>query len=121
MVMAGGALGSVLRYGVFLSVQGVAGGNRFPAGTLVVNWFGCFAAGLLWSLFELLRITHEARLLIFTGILGGFTTFSAFSLETTQLWKAGDWHLALLYVLLSNGVGIPFTFLGFALSRRLVS
>jgi CrcB protein len=102
LVFIGGGLGSVLRY-----LAGVEAARRFgsftavegwPWGTLAVNIAGCLAIGLA---FRLLPVPAEgsasARLLLMTGVLGGFTTFSAFSLETAQLWMRGDGAGAALY------------------------
>lgn len=101
-------IGSVLRYacGTFIAaLTGPASGpasvpGRFPAGTLFVNVLGCFVIGVLgaagqhgspWS--------NGARLFLFTGVLGGFTTFSAFGYETFELARTGNAHVALLNVL----------------------
>lgn len=116
-VMIGGAVGSISRYLLFLATQRVGGGS-FPAGTLAANLLGSFAIGLLWCLFEGSRLTHEWRLFIFTGFLGGFTTFSTFALETTQLFKAGEWRTALLYLVISNTLGLLLVFSGYYLTRR---
>ena len=116
-VMIGGAVGSISRYLLFLATQRVGGGS-FPVGTLAANLLGSFAIGLLWCLFEGSRLTHEWRLFIFTGFLGGFTTFSTFALETTQLFKAGEWRTALLYLVISNTLGLLLVFSGYYLTRR---
>jgi CrcB protein len=87
-------------------------------GTLTINLAGCLAIGFLWPLFEGTRLAHEWRLFLFTGLLGGFTTFSTFGLETMQLWEAGEWKNALLYAGLSNGLGLPLVAVGAVLARR---
>ena len=116
-VMIGGAAGSLSRYLLFLATQRVGDGT-FPVGTLAANLLGSFAIGLLWCLFEGSRLTNEGRLFIFTGFLGGFTTFSTFALETTQLFKAGEWRTAMLYLAISNGVGLLLVFSGYSVARR---
>ena len=82
-VALGGALGSMARYGVNILAGRVTG---LPLGTLTVNIAGCFAMGLLASVLALRGGQHLAPLLL-TGVLGGFTTFSAFSLDTLTLWS----------------------------------
>lgn len=95
-VAAGGAIGSSLRY---LSNVGAMRlfGPGFPWSTLFVNIVGSFAMGLLVELLAHRGGQHYAPLLM-TGILGGFTTFSAFSLDTMVLWERGDHLSALLYI-----------------------
>lgn len=116
-VMIGGAVGSISRYLLFLATQRV-GDGAFPVGTLAANLLGSFAIGLLWCFFEGSRLTNEWRLFIFTGFLGGFTTFSTFTLETTQLFKAGEWRTGLLYLGISNGLGLLLVFSGYYFARR---
>ncbi len=99
-VMAGGALGAGARY--LLSAQITRWlGSAFPWGTLAVNILGCAVMGLLIGLFaRVWNVGEIGRALLTTGVLGGFTTFSAFALETTlladrgQLWQAGAYVLA---------------------------
>jgi CrcB protein len=100
LVAAGGALGSVARY--LVSVFAVeAFGATFPWGTLAVNIIGSALIGVAGGL----GLAGELRLLLVTGVLGGFTTFSAFSLETGLLWER-DWRLAVLYVAASLALGL---------------
>ncbi|MBU0730588.1 MAG: fluoride efflux transporter CrcB [Proteobacteria bacterium] len=115
-IMIGGGLGSAFRYALFNLVSRVSG-PQFPAGTLAANLLGSFAIGFLWCLFEGTKLSNEWRLFIFTGILGGFTTFSTFSRETTQLIKVGEWKTAITYILVTNSFGIAMVFLGFFLAR----
>ena len=117
--MVGGGLGSAGRYGLFLIVQRLAG-PVFPVGTLTVNLLGSLIIGFFWSIFDTMRITNEMRLFLFTGLVGGFTTFSTFTRETAQMFKAGEWKSACAYVLLSNFLGIVMVFCGFLLARRLL-
>jgi CrcB protein len=91
----GGFLGSVLRYSVSGFVQGLSRSIDFPYGTLAVNLLGCLAIGFLSQLAEARGIfTAETRTLVFIGVLGGFTTFSAFGNETINLWREGEGLLA---------------------------
>lgn len=101
LVMLGGALGSGARYLTGRAALAWAGPS-FPWGTLAVNLVGGFAMGVLAA--ALIRTGHAsgaAWYLLGAGVLGGFTTFSAFSLETVQLIERGDWLPALGYVLAS--------------------
>ncbi|MFO7606583.1 MAG: fluoride efflux transporter CrcB [Desulfurivibrionaceae bacterium] len=116
-VMAGGSIGAASRYILFLVVQRLTGPS-FPAGTLSANLLGSFLIGLLWSLFEGSRLTNEWRLFIFTGFLGGFTTFSTFTRETAQLFRVGEWKTALVYAGLSNIIGVALVLAGYYVSRR---
>jgi CrcB protein len=119
LVGLGGFLGSVLRYGVSGLVQrlGPAGG-AFPLGTLGVNALGSFLIGLLGGLADSRGLFGPgARLLIFLGLLGGFTTFSSFSYETLQLLKDGQWHLAGLNVAGQLLLGLGAVWLGWGLGR----
>ena len=113
MVAVGGALGSVGRYVVTLAVQTRAGAG-FPAGTLVVNVSGAFLLGLIMRYaVQSFAITPEMRLLLPTGLCGGYTTFSTFSYETARMTEDGEWRTALLYVLLSVVLSLTAMFLGF--------
>ena len=111
LVGAGGAAGSVLRYLVSVLAAATFGGG-FPWGTLAVNVAGSAAMGALASS----GAQGSARLLLGTGLLGGFTTFSAFSLETALLWQRAPW-LAALYLAASVGGGLAGFALGSAALR----
>jgi CrcB protein len=107
LVAIGGALGSVARYQCGALILSYAVGWRFPAGTFAVNVAGCVIAGLLIGLAENHDfLTAPTRLLIFTGFLGGFTTFSAFGVETVSLIQKGDVPVAAAYVGLSVLCGL---------------
>lgn len=91
----GGFVGSALRYAVTGFVQNSSGTTRFPFGTLTVNLVGCLLIGCLSELAEIRGIfSGDTRTLIFVGVLGGFTTFSAFGNETMTLWRGGEVALA---------------------------
>lgn len=115
----GGALGSVLRYWLSTSVYALAG-RGFPYGTLAVNVLGCLAMGFLFVLFLERLADHtlwRAGMLI--GVLGGFTTFSAFSIETFSLVEQGEIVKALANAMLSVALCVGATWLGVALARLL--
>ena len=118
-IMTGGGIGAAARYGLFMLTQRLLPVD-FPAGTLAANLLGSFLIGFLWSGFEGSRLTNEWRLFIFTGFLGGFTTFSTFARETTQLFKVGDWKSAVIYLAVSNILGVALVAAGYVMARRVV-
>jgi CrcB protein len=118
LVALGGAVGSVARYKLSGLVLHHTIDWRFPAGTFAVNVLGCLLAGILAGLAERHHLfTADVRLLLFTGLLGGFTTFSAFGLETMHLLKRGDVMVAGANVVLSVAAGLAALWLGFAAIR----
>ncbi len=107
IVALGGALGCVARYKCGAVVLHHTFGWKFPLGTFLVNVLGCLIAGLLIGLAENHDfLTPELRLLAFTGFLGGFTTFSAFGVETVSLLQKGEPAIAAAYVALSVACGL---------------
>ena len=120
-VAAGGALGSVARYMVNVW-SGRILGTDFPWATLIVNIAGCFMVGLLVELMALkLNIGNEVRAFLTTGILGGFTTFSAFSLDFALLVERKSYGLAGAYAASSVLVSLIAVFAGLYLVRALAS
>lgn len=98
LIFVGGGLGSVLRWLTGLGVARLFG-PAFPLGTLGVNLLGCFAMGVLARLLPAPDSGGaEARFLLMTGLLGGYTTFSAFALEAAQLWMREAHGFALIYI-----------------------
>ncbi|MBF0387417.1 MAG: fluoride efflux transporter CrcB [Candidatus Omnitrophica bacterium] len=114
VVFLGGGIGSVLRFCLSGAVQRAVPGN-FPFGTLTVNLAGCFIIGVLWALSGRVNLPFLASAFLFAGVLGGFTTFSAFGIETIALIHGGAWRPALLYVALSNALGLSLAALGYYL------
>ncbi len=120
ILAAGGAIGTVLRYSLSGLTYKVMNGV-FPWGTLFVNLSGSFAIGLLWGVFEFENLTSHARNFMFIGILGGFTTFSTYTLESFNLFRDGEIKLALSNLIISNVFGVALVFGGFLLSRYIIN
>ncbi|WEJ97925.1 MAG: fluoride efflux transporter CrcB [Candidatus Sphingomonas phytovorans] len=117
LVMLGGAFGSGARYLTGRATL-AAFGPAFPYGTLAVNLIGGFAMGLLVGTLARMSVPGENwRLLLGVGILGGYTTFSAFSLDMVTMIQRGDLGLATLYALVSVAGSIVALFAGLSLVR----
>jgi len=115
----GGFLGCISRYLLANWAQQFFGTTNFPTGTLVVNIVGCLAIGIIAGLIESRQIMSEAmRILVITGFLGGFTTYSAFGLQTTQLMRDGAILLGLTNVGLQIFLGIGAAWLGYFATIR---
>lgn len=120
-VASGGAIGAVLRYLVGLA-SGWLFGVGFPWGTITVNIVGSLVMGLVIGFAATkFHLTNELRLFIATGILGGFTTFSSFSLDFALLFERKDYGLAGLYLAGSVGLSILALFAGLYLVRAWVT
>lgn len=119
-VAIGGALGSMARYGVGLGGARLFPASTWPWGTLTVNVVGGLAMGLLVGWMGLRTGAGQETLRVFAavGVLGGFTTFSAFSLETVQMIERRDYGLAGAYVLLSVVLAVAALMAGLLLARR---
>lgn len=118
IVGIGGFLGSVLRYLLSGWITRHFANTALPFGTILVNLIGCFAVGILGGIVSKAYIlSFEQRLFLFTGVLGGFTTFSAFGLETVYSMRQGDLATASLNVVLSVGIGCLLCFAGFRVSE----
>ncbi len=121
VVALGGAIGSVIRFMLSRFVQMLIPYPALPWGIIVVNLLGCFAFGVLYSLFELNLIMHplwRAGLLI--GVLGGFTTFSSFSFDTFHLIHKGEIFYASLNVCISVFGCLAATWVGYYIVRSLL-
>ncbi|MGQ4660720.1 fluoride efflux transporter CrcB [Lysobacter sp. F6437] len=113
LVGIGGFIGSVARYTLGGLVLHVAAQQRFPYSTFAVNVLGCLVMGLLAGAAARYDVFGPGtRLLLFTGVLGGFTTFSAFGLEATQLVRRGEFGVAALYAGSSVVLGIAAVWVG---------
>lgn len=115
-VALGGALGAVLRYLTGIGLIRLFGHTQMPLGVLTVNVAGSFLMGLFIVTAAHRGLTHLSPL-VATGILGGFTTFSAFSLEAVTLYERGALGLAALYILANLTLSIAALFAGMALAR----
>jgi len=115
LVGLGGSIGSMLRYAAGLLINS----KYFPYATLAVNFIGSFIIGIVFamSVKEEVLSTHW-KLFLATGICGGFTTFSAFSLENMELLQNGKIGMAAIYIILSIVLGIVAAFFGFYVSRE---
>jgi CrcB protein len=117
LVALGGALGSMARFKLSGWVLHHTIDWRFPAGTFAVNVLGCLAAGLLAGLAEKRDLfSADTRIFLFTGILGGFTTFSAFGLETMFLLRRGELLVAGTNVVLSVIAGLFALWIGWGVA-----
>ena len=111
-IALGGALGSLLRYALGNAIQSRAA-TAFPLGTLAVNVSGCFAIGLCAALATASTgMREEARAFLIIGLLGAFTTFSTYGLDTLRLAQAGELRTAALNVALGNVLGLAGVWLG---------
>ena len=119
LVFVGGGIGASLRHAVnMISARGL--GTAFPWGTFIINISGSLVMGLIAGYLAFKGGASQPwRLFVMTGILGGYTTFSAFSLDTALLYERGEIGLALLYVLGSVVLSIAGLFAGLALVRHL--
>ena len=115
-----GALGTLARYGLTGLAQRTSPNmtHGFPWATLVVNVIGCFLFGLIWSLAESRwTINNHIRVVVFTGFLGAFTTFSTYAFEAGQMLRNAQWLYLAMHVLAQNGLGLVAILLGFMLGR----
>ncbi len=123
LVGSGGFIGSALRYLIELGVHAFLRSATFPYGTLAANLIGCLLIGLLNGLAdERLLLSPQTRLFIFTGMLGGFTTFSTFSLDTFIIMRGHDMPaliLAALHILSHVALGLVAVYVGDWLARAL--
>jgi CrcB protein len=118
-VAAGGALGSVARFWMTGAVAALTG-PRFPYGTLLINVLGSFVIGVVAGITltpERMGMHPDVRIFLMVGICGGFTTFSAFSLQTLELIQTGNAALAMLYVAGSVVLCVLFVWFGWWLGR----
>ena len=113
LIGAGGAIGSMLRYGIALMI----GARSFPYATLTVNLLGCFAIGILFGLGYKHSVSNYEWKFFGIGICGGFTTFSAFSLEGIEFLQQDRIGSFLLYFMLSICIGLLSTYAGYFIAK----
>jgi len=116
LIGVGSFIGGVFRY---LLSQGIQSKflSAFPLGTFTVNIIGCLAIGIIFGISEKVNLSPEWRLFLATGICGGFTTFSAFSLESLALFREGQIFYAFSYISLSVLLGLFAVYLGMLLLK----
>jgi CrcB protein len=120
LIAMGGAAGAVLRYGVSTGVYRWLG-QDFPYGTLTVNVAGSLAMGILYVLFlERGDLSAEWRAAVLVGLLGAFTTFSTFSVETVSLFESREHVRALANIVLSVSLCVMAAWMGIGISRRVL-
>ncbi|MGE0129548.1 MAG: fluoride efflux transporter CrcB [Blastocatellales bacterium] len=119
LVLLGGAVGTGGRYLVSLLVYSLVERPNFPYATLIVNITGSFAIGFLSYLFDAKNVAAELRAALLVGVLGGYTTFSSFSMETLNLIRDGGWGPGLLYSVGSLIAGLIAVALGAKLAQAL--
>ncbi|MFV0420776.1 fluoride efflux transporter CrcB [Oleidesulfovibrio sp.] len=119
LIALAGGLGSLSRYTLAGIVQRFCGAS-FPAGTFVVNVLGCFLFGFVWGFLEdRLSISPTTRVIILTGFMGAFTTFSTFIFESVNLISASQWFYTLLNIAGQIVIGIVLLAAGLALGKLL--
>ncbi len=118
LIGAGSFIGGVSRYLLSQFIQNKSL-TTFPFGTLSVNIIGCLLIGIVFGIAEKGNLSPEMRLFFATGLLGGFTTYSAFSNDTVAMINSGQYNYAITYVLSSVVIGLVATFLGIMVTRMI--
>lgn len=107
LVFIGAGAGGVARHAINVAAMRLLGVNSFPFGTLAINVLGSVLMGVVVEIFARRSgLPQELRLFLTTGVLGGFTTFSSFSLETVALWERGEGLAAFVYVVASCALSL---------------
>lgn len=117
-IAIGGAIGSVLRYLANVATFELFD-TKFPVATFFINAIGSLLIGFLWNIAP--DLSEQSRAFVFVGLLGGFTTFSTFSLETMQLIQSGEIATAAINIFLHLIIGISLCFVGFSLGKAIFS
>jgi fluoride exporter len=119
VIALGGAIGALGRY-IVGGLDYRFSGGVFPVSTLVVNVTGSLLIGFLWGFFDRFAVSSNVRMFIFMGILGGYTTFSTFSLETFNLMRDGEYRIAIMNAALSVVLSIGAVFAGYIVSKAVI-
>lgn len=121
LITLGGAIGTLLRYVISLMAARWLGAE-FPYGTLIVNVSGSFIIGVVQQLgTEPLTIPDSTRLFLTTGMMGGLTTYSAFSYETARLMESGLWSQAWINIAVTTVICLSVCFLGMGVGRMMIA
>ncbi len=118
LLLAGGGIGTVARFVVSDYTHKYYLGS-FPLGTLMVNMIGSFIIGVLWGIFDMQNLHHGVRAFLFIGLLGGFTTFSSYAIESFNMFRDGDVKMAMMNVMANNVLSIGMVIIGLMVSQSL--
>ncbi len=119
LISLGGAIGTLARYVTALAAARMLGVD-FPWGTLIVNLVGSFVIGLVQALaLDALALSEDVRLFLVTGVMGGLTTYSAFSYESVRFVEIGAWPHAFVYIAVTTIACLALCYLGMATGRLL--
>ena len=120
LLLAGGAIGTLGRYAL-AGLTHKAYTGTFPMGTLLVNLLGSLIIGFLWGIAEEREISPNYRSFVFIGLLGGFTTFSTYALETLNLFRENQVVAAMTNILVTNIAGLFLVWAGFASAKWFIT
>lgn len=120
LLLTGGAVGTLARYALTGLTHKIYPG-AFPMGTLMVNLMGSLVIGFLWGISESRNISPNYRSFVFMGLLGGFTTFSTYALETINLLRDNEMRQAITNIAATNLLGLILVFAGFWMAKGLLN
>jgi CrcB protein len=117
-LVLGGSVGTLLRYSTYKLTEKYITLNLAWA-TVIVNMTGSLIIGFLWGFLDFEKLSTPTKNFLFVGILGSFTTFSAFTLDSLKYFKDGNVQQALINIFLQNILGVAFVFIGYLIARQL--